>query len=95
MARFMNIFKYSLRLTYFVLGVTATIEIAGKMIFEDGLASKVRPKKYFTIPRESLERSLEDVEQLVNFFVIEAQRILFAENVPVTVLVCWTIRLHD
>ena len=44
-----------------------------------------RPKKYWTIPREALEASLEDVEQLINFFVIEFQRILFAENVTATV----------
>ena len=47
----------------------------------------MRPRKYFTIPRESLESLLGDVEQLVNFFVIEFQRILFAENVWATIAV--------
>ena len=49
--------------------------------------SQFRPRKYYTIPRESLERSLEDVEQLINFFVIETQRIVFAENVLATAVV--------
>jgi hypothetical protein len=31
---------------------------------------------------------LEDLEQLVDFFLIEFQRILFAENVLHTVAVC-------
>ncbi|KAH0145218.1 hypothetical protein KCU86_g23068, partial [Aureobasidium melanogenum] len=44
-----------------------------------------RPRKYYTIPRETLEASLDDVEQLINFFVIEFQRIMFGENVFVTV----------
>jgi hypothetical protein len=48
------------------------------------LLATFRPKRYYTIPRESLESALEDVEQLINFFVIELQRILFAENVLVT-----------
>lgn len=48
----------------------------------------MRPRKYFTIPKESLERLLDDVEQLINFFVIEFQRVLFAENIWATVLVC-------
>lgn len=48
----------------------------------------MRPRKYWTIPRDSLERSLDDVEQLINFFVIESQRILYAENVYATVGVC-------
>lgn len=47
----------------------------------------MRPRKYWTIPRESLERMTEDVEQLINFFVIEIQRILYAENVYATLAV--------
>ena len=67
------------------LPVTAAAEVAGKFVLSQGLATSFRPKKYYTIPREALEASLEDVEQLINFFVIEFQRVLFAENVGVTV----------
>ena len=67
--------------------MTAALELAGKLLFDSGLATRMRPRKYYTIPRESLERSLEDVEQLLNFFVIESQRVLFAENVYVTIAV--------
>lgn len=63
----------------------AIAELAGRTVFSQGLASSVRPKKYYTIPRESLETSLEDVEQLINFFVIEFQRVLFAENLARTI----------
>jgi len=45
----------------------------------------MRPRKYYTIPRETLEASLEDAEQFVNFFIIELQRIVFAENVYATI----------
>ena len=62
----------------------ASLELVGKVALGNGLAGAIRPKKYFTIPRETLEASLEDVEQLINFFVIEFQRILFAENVTAT-----------
>ena len=57
-------------------------------MFGQGVASHFRPKRYYTIPREALEASLEDVEQLINFFVIEFQRILFAENILVTFTAC-------
>ena len=60
------------------------LEIVGKAVASQGLASAFRPKKYFTIPRESLERVLEDIEQLINFFVIEVQRVFFVENIKVT-----------
>lgn len=45
----------------------------------------MRPRKYYTISRDNLESVMEDVEQLINFFVIEFQRIIFAENVYATV----------
>lgn len=70
---------------YITLGSTAALELGGKMIFSQGLATSFRPKKYYTIPREALEASLEDVEQLINFFVIEFQRILFAEKPSLTI----------
>ena len=65
--------------------VTAAAEVAGKLVLSRGLTSSFRPKKYYTIPRETLEACLEDVEQLINFFVIEFQRVLFAENVTHTI----------
>lgn len=67
--------------------VTASLEIAGKLLFDNGLASRMRPRKYYTVSKASLETSLDDIEQLVNFFVIEGQRVLFAENVYSTIAV--------
>ena len=63
------------------LGVTVLAEVAGKAILHQGLATQLRPRKYYTIPRETLDSMIGDVHELVNFFVIEAQRIFFAENV--------------
>lgn len=64
-----------------VLGITVAAEVAGKTILNSGLASQIRPRKYYTVPRETLDAMIGDVNELINFFVIEAQRILFAENV--------------
>jgi hypothetical protein len=86
-ARYLNIIRYGLKLLYLTLGATATAEIAGQAAFGRGLTSQFRPRQYFTIPKASLERLLDDVEQLINFFVIESQRIVFAENVYATVAV--------
>ncbi|KAK5107242.1 hypothetical protein LTR62_001596 [Meristemomyces frigidus] len=83
--RYLPIVRYSLRLTWIVLGITAAAEIAGRMVLGQGFATKMRPKQYYTIPRETLDSMMGDLEQLVNFFVIEFQRILFAENVYATV----------
>lgn len=83
-ARYLNVIGYIFKILYLVLGATATAEVAGKLALGRGLASQVRPRKYFTIPKASLERLLDDVEQFINFFVIESQRIVFVENVYVT-----------
>jgi hypothetical protein len=71
--------------------VTAVLEVAGRLILSQGLASSFRPRKYYTIPKETIEAVLEDLEQLVDFFLIEFQRILFAENVIHTIGVCDSI----
>lgn len=75
------------------MGVSAAAEIAGRAVIGNGLATQMRPRKYWTIPKESLERLLDDVEQLINFFVIEFQRILFVENIYVTIAVSSTKEL--
>jgi hypothetical protein len=52
-----------------------------------GVASSFRPHRYYKIPKETLEASLDDLAKLINFFVIEGQRIVFAENPAVTIAV--------
>ncbi|KAL8709442.1 MAG: hypothetical protein Q9220_005825 [cf. Caloplaca sp. 1 TL-2023] len=79
-ARYLPALRWTFKVLYITLGCTAAAELGGKMVLSQGLASSFRPRRYYTIPREALESSLEDVEQLINFFVIEFQRVLFAEK---------------
>jgi Reticulon len=71
-----------------VLGVTIAAEVAGKLILNNGFATQLRPRKYYTVPKETLDAMIGDVHELINFFVIEAQRIVFAENIYASVVVC-------
>ena len=75
--------------------MVALAEIVSRLVLDTGVAASVRPRKYYKIPKESLEASLDDLEQLINFFVIECQRILFAENVVVTSAVCFRIHMSE
>lgn len=70
-----------------VLGITIAAEVAGKLVMNAGLASQLRPRRYYTVPRETLDSLLGDVHELVNFLVIESQRILFAENIAASTTV--------
>jgi hypothetical protein len=80
-ARYFNLLRYAFKFTWMILGVTVAAEIVGKILFSQGLASQMRPRKYYTMPRETLDAMIGDIHELVNFFIIESQRILFAENV--------------
>ncbi|KAI0597016.1 Reticulon-domain-containing protein [Biscogniauxia sp. FL1348] len=84
LARYLDVIRYTFKLTWMALGVTVLAEVTGKTILGTGLATQLRPRKYYTISRETLDGMIGDVHELLNFFVIEAQRVLFAENVSIS-----------
>ncbi|QSS66538.1 cell lysis protein cwl1 [Histoplasma capsulatum] len=83
-ARYLPLLRWLFKFSYLALGFTIALEIAGKVLLSRGLASSSRPRKYYTIPKDTVESILEDLEQLMDFFLIEIQRILFAENLTYT-----------
>jgi len=83
--RYLDIFRWTFKLTWMVLAITIAAETAGKFLMNNGFATQLRPRKYYTIPKETLNAAVGDVHELINFFVIEAQRILFAENIVASV----------
>ncbi|KAJ5454798.1 uncharacterized protein N7458_005754 [Penicillium daleae] len=84
-ARYLPLLRWAFKFLYMSLGLTAAVEIAGQVILKQGIASSFRPRRYYTIPKETHEAILEDLSQLLDFFLIEFQRILFAENVVHTI----------
>lgn len=80
-ARYLNILRYTMKLTWVTLAVTVAAEVTGKALFSTGFTSQIRPKKYYTVSKATLDSVAGDIIELVNFFVIESQRIVFAENV--------------
>lgn len=101
--RYLPIVRLTLKGTWTILGgkflaiiyshqcltslVVTLAEAAAKFTIGSSVAGSVRPRRYYKIPKETLEATLDDVEQLINFFVIEIQRIVFAENIPNTAIV--------
>ncbi|OAX80098.1 hypothetical protein ACJ72_05580 [Emergomyces africanus] len=83
-ARYLPLLRWIFKFAYLSLGFTVALEVAGKLLLSRGLASSSRPRKYYTIPKDTVESILEDLEQLMDFFLIEFQRILFAENLTYT-----------
>jgi hypothetical protein len=79
-ARYLDILRYGLKLTWVTLLVTVLAETAGKVLLNTSIVSQIRPRKYYTVPKETLDSLTGDFYELINFFVIESQRIVFAEN---------------
>ncbi|KAK5106794.1 hypothetical protein LTS08_000917 [Lithohypha guttulata] len=84
--RYLPLARLFLKGTWTILGIVTLIEAAAQFTIGSSVANSVRPRKYYKIPKENLEATLDDVEQLINFFVIEGQRIIFAENIPNTAI---------
>lgn len=82
--RYLDVLRWAFKLTWMVLGITVAAEVAGKALLNNGFATQLRPRKYYTLQRETLDALIGDVHELINFFIIESQRILFAENVYVS-----------
>lgn len=86
--RYLDVIRWGFKLTWMILGITIAAEAAGKAVMNTGIASQLRPRRYYTVPRETLDVLIGDVHELVNFLVIESQRIVFAENIWASLAVC-------
>ncbi|PHH60774.1 hypothetical protein CDD81_1171 [Ophiocordyceps australis] len=84
-ARYLDVIRWALKMSWMALAVTSSAEAAGKVVLNHGIASQMRPRRYYTVSRATLDKMIGDVNELVNFFIIEAQRILFAENIGASV----------
>ncbi|TWU76479.1 hypothetical protein ED733_007291 [Metarhizium rileyi] len=87
-ARYLDMIRWAFKLSFMALAVTVAAEVAGKVVLSHGIATQMRPRRYWTISRATLDGMIGDVHELINFFVIEAQRILFVENVGASAAAC-------
>jgi len=83
--RFINVMRYIFKAAYLLLGSVAALEYAGKPLGYKGVVSQMRPRRYYTIPRENLESIFEEIHDFLNFVVVEFQRVVFVENLFTTV----------
>jgi len=82
--RYVNVLRYVFKAAYMTFFTAAALEIAGKPLGAKGVVSSMRPKRYYTLPREALEILFEQLHELANFFVLELQRVVFVENIFAT-----------
>lgn len=83
--RYVDVARHGLRLAWMALGITVTSEAIGKFLFNKGIATQLRPRRYYTVSRATIDSLVGDTHELINFVVIEAQRILFVESIPASI----------
>jgi hypothetical protein len=71
--------------------VAATVEYAHRSFTRSTILARLRPAEYKKIPEPVLKDTLKDVHDLVQFLVVEAQRIVLGENLGRT----FGVRLLD
>jgi hypothetical protein len=86
--RYLSLISWALGLSWMILATTVAAEVAGKLVLNNGLASQFRPRQYYTLSRETFDRLVSDAHGLINFFLIEAQRIVFVENIGASAAAC-------
>ncbi|TGZ78158.1 hypothetical protein EX30DRAFT_343539 [Ascodesmis nigricans] len=82
---YVNVLRYVFKAGYMLFAAAAAVELAGKPFGAKGVVSSMRPKRYWTVPRNVVDTVFDQVHDLLNFFVLEFQRILFVENIATTI----------
>jgi len=84
LGHFVDILRYTFKGLYITFAVVALVEWVGRPVTGTGFMTQLRPKKYYTIPREHLEVLFAEAHDFLNFIVLEFQRVLFVENLGYT-----------
>lgn len=85
LGHYVNILRYAFKGAYITFAATAAFEYLGRPTTGTGFMTQVRPQRYYTIPRENLEMVFAEIHEFLNFIVLEFQRIIFVENLTVTI----------
>lgn len=85
LGHYVNILRYAFKGAYITFAATAAFEYLGRPTTGTGFMTQVRPQRYYTIPRENLEMVFAEIHEFLNFVVLEFQRVIFVENLTVTI----------
>ena len=72
--------------------VVCMLEVCSQVVPSTRLMARVRPKQYYTVPDQTLDRVFGEIEEGLQFFVVQFQKILYAENVTKTIAVSQIVR---
>jgi len=66
------------------LGVVSVTEFASRLFSASSLSTRLRPKEYKQIPESTLNATLKDIHDFIQYAVVQAQRIVFGQDLGKT-----------
>ncbi|EUC43517.1 hypothetical protein COCMIDRAFT_100706 [Bipolaris oryzae ATCC 44560] len=66
------------------LGLVSVTESASRMLGNRSLSAQLRPKEYKTFPEPTLNATLKDIHDFVQYAAVQAQRIVFGQDLQKT-----------
>ncbi|KAK1657375.1 Reticulon-domain-containing protein [Colletotrichum godetiae] len=76
--------QLALKAAVTTLGVVSAAEYASRSFGSDSLSTRLRPRQYRRLPESALNNTLRDVHDLIQYAVVEAQRIIYGEDLGKT-----------
>ncbi|KAJ9414206.1 hypothetical protein QL093DRAFT_2627172 [Fusarium oxysporum] len=80
----MHLTQLTLKTMAIGLGVMSMAEFAGRSFGPNNFVSRMRPRQYKTVPESTLNATLKDIHDFIQYAVVQAQKILFAEDLEKT-----------
>ncbi|KAJ0160879.1 hypothetical protein CTA2_7145 [Colletotrichum tanaceti] len=76
--------QWALKAGMTTLGVVSVTEFASRSFSSDSLSTRLRPKRYKTVPEPTLNATLKDVHDLIQSGAIQAQKIIYGQDLEKT-----------
>ncbi|GKT61699.1 reticulon-like protein 1 Cwl1 [Colletotrichum tofieldiae] len=83
-AHYLPLTQWTLKAGMTTLGVVSITEFASRSFSSDSLSTRLRPKEYKTFNESTLNATLRDVHDLIQSGAIQAQRVLYGQDLEKT-----------
>ena len=64
--------------------MVSVTELASRTLGNHSLSAQLRPKEYKKIPESTLNATLEDIHDFVQYAVVQAQKVVFGQDLQKT-----------
>ncbi|KIW63013.1 hypothetical protein PV04_09895 [Phialophora macrospora] len=79
-AHYLPLTQTALKAGITTLGVVSVSEFVSRQFGPNSISKRLRPEEYKTVPETILNDTLKDIHDLVQFAVVQAQRIFFGQD---------------